>query len=226
MVIEGLASPSLLDSYTEERLPVIKDMLRITAELLQRSFDPNRKGGVMDRPSYLHQLGVNYRSSPIVLDEFQDEDTAAKTVTSAYESDKVLRAGARAPEAPKLLDIRSGQETSLFDIFRPHLHTVLIFLSTLDADEDTTATLKALEDLPKGTVQSVIVTPKGSTSVHPGETKPDLIVQDGEGHALAAYDVLSTEGRIVVIRPDGYVGAIVRRADGVVRYFSNIFSAA
>lgn len=54
--------------------------------------------------------------------------------------------------------------------------------------------------------------------------KADLIV-DGEGHVSVAYDDFSTEGSITVIRPDGYVGAIVRGADGVLRYFSKIFSA-
>lgn len=226
LVIKGLPSPSLLDTYTEERLPVIQEMLELTADLLQQSLDPNRKKEI-HRPPALDQLGINYTSSSIVLDEFRQEGFTKAVVTSAYQSDDILRAGARAPEAPQLLNIRTQQITSLFDIFRPYLHTVLIFPSRNDANATITAALKSLSSLPNGTVQSVVISPKGrpTLSLDSG-MEPDFIVEDSEGNAFAAYGASADEGRVIVVRPDGYIGAITRGVEGVERYFSRIFSRA
>lgn len=195
-------------------------MLRLTAGLLRDAYDPSKKG-VMERPSILDQLGVNYRSSSIVLDEFQDKAVTDAIATSAYESGDVLRAGARAPEAPQLLETRTKQLTSLFSIFRPYLHTVLIFPSQEDANK-TRTTLKYLRDLPEGTVQSVVVSPKSSSEQNLDGIEAYLNVEDLEGYALKVYGVSQGESRIVVVRPDGYVGAIVRSAEGVKDYFSKI----
>lgn len=221
--MKGLSPPSLLNTYTEERLPVIQDMLRLTEGLLKQLHDPNRKGGVMDRPAIMNQLGVNYRSSSIVVDEFQGADVAKETVTSAYESDAVLRAGARAPEAPQLLDLTGTAKTfSLFDIFKPYTHAVLVFSS--GGDEDSLAVAKYLSGLPTGTIRSVMILPKGSsTQTH--SVHMDFILRDTEGHAFRAYGGVEGEGKVVVVRPDGYVGAIVRGAEGVRKYFSMIFNA-
>lgn len=59
LVVKGFSPSSLLDTYTEERLPVIQDMLRRTRELLKLTLDPNRKESAMLRPEvrpHLHSL--------------------------------------------------------------------------------------------------------------------------------------------------------------------------
>lgn len=200
-------------------------MLGLTAGLLKEMHDPNRKGGFMDRPNTLNQLGVNYRSSSIAVDEFQDAETAKTTLTSAYESDDILRAGARAPEAPRLLDLASTAKTlSLFDIFKPYIHTALAFSSGSGADDGVAAITEYLGGLPAGYVQSAIVLPKGSASLtHPPHM--NFMLRDTEGHAFQGYGIVEGEARVVVIRPDGYVGAIVRGVEGVKKYFSMIFNA-
>lgn len=50
----------------------------------------------------------------------------------------------------------------------------------------------------------------------------DLKFEDRMGHAREAYAV---GHRIVVVRPDGIVGAIVHGEDGLKRYFGGIFDA-
>ncbi|TFY73620.1 hypothetical protein EWM64_g10392, partial [Hericium alpestre] len=73
LAIKGLAAPGLLDSYTEERLPVIKEMLNVTTALLNETFDTTtRKAGdpsPWHRPRALNQLGVHCRWSPVVVDD-------------------------------------------------------------------------------------------------------------------------------------------------------------
>lgn len=197
-------------------------MLQITADILQKTYDPNRKESVMKRPAYLSQLGVNYRGSEIVFDEFHGEEEGA--VASAYETDGVLRAGCRAPYAAKLAVVGTGKEITIFDIFKTNLHTALIFPSTSDSGT-VKELLKALADLPNATVQSVIILRNGSSLPQLGDSKADIVVEDTEGHAFTEYDVTGTENKVVVVRPDGYIGALARDSKGVSQYFSRVFNA-
>ena len=49
------------------------------------------------------------------------------------------------------------------------------------------------------------------------------IVVDAAGHAYWAYLTAKGETRVVVVRPDGVAGAIVRGAEGVKAYVEKIF---
>ncbi|KAF9247925.1 hypothetical protein L218DRAFT_913728, partial [Marasmius fiardii PR-910] len=66
---------SFLDSYTDERVPVIATMLNKTTDLMNRTFRiPHGDKNGIDTPDFargfeLRQLGVNYRGSSIVVDE-------------------------------------------------------------------------------------------------------------------------------------------------------------
>ncbi|KIM91475.1 hypothetical protein PILCRDRAFT_55100, partial [Piloderma croceum F 1598] len=103
-----------------------------------------------------------------------------------------LCAGDRAPEAPGL--VIGGQDTSLFRLFTPSHHTVLIFAEFAEGD-----IRKALDSSAK---------------------YPDAIV---DGHARHAYLVKGGSVTIVIVRLDGFIGAIVNDVDGIARYFSKIF---
>jgi hypothetical protein len=46
---------------------------------------------------------------------------------------------------------------------------------------------------------------------------------DRDGYAHSAYLVEKDKANIVVVRPDGFIGAIVMDAAGMQRYFTNIF---
>ncbi|KAF8891790.1 FAD binding domain-containing protein [Infundibulicybe gibba] len=142
LVEKGLAPASLLDTYTEERIPVIAEMLGVTTELLKKTFKKEHDQSAWDRTGCLLQLGVNYRWSSIVVDEqskdyipsgddtngdqkqvvqFDDVDPYGKR------TDGRLRAGDRAPDACDLFDPRTGTTTRLFNIFGPTHHTVVHF---------------------------------------------------------------------------------------------------
>jgi len=174
----------------------------------------------MEREKKLNMLGVNCRSSPIVLDEF----TQAEPV-SAYRllEEGVLVAGDRAPDAPELglvvAQAAGGVETTtrLFDVFSPVYHTVLVFAPDAASSTDV---LDVLSRYPKGVIRPAIVLPQGSDVTTGAQV--DVVVDHG-GHAYRGYLAEKGERKVVVVRPDGVVGAMVHGADGAQAYFSNIF---
>ncbi|KIJ58096.1 hypothetical protein HYDPIDRAFT_44627 [Hydnomerulius pinastri MD-312] len=216
---KGLAPPSLLETYSTERMPVIAQMLNLTTELLNQTVAMTNSTieSAFSRGQKLYMLGVNYRYSPIVVDEFSEQGPV-----EAYGllQPGVLVAGDRAPDAPKLVKVDAdGGETRLFDIFEPAHHTVLIFGS----DESfVNGILSSLQNYNKSVIRSVVVLPTtASASATPANAHQ--VVIDQEGHAHDAYLVAQGESRVVVVRPDGVVGAIVHGAEGMQKYFEKVF---
>ena len=214
LVYKGLSPATLLDSYTTERLPVIAEMLNITTGILNKIREAPTIEGAMAREERLNMLGVNYRTSPIVVDEF----TNAEPVNAYKVLDEgELVAGDRAPDAPELIPAANGAKTRLFDVFSPTCHTALVF--TPDASS-TTDILEVLRRHPEGVVRPVIVLPQGSEATAVAQV--DVVVDHG-GHAYKAYLAVKGEQKVVVVRPDGVTGAVVRGAEGVEAYFDKIF---
>ncbi|OJA09911.1 hypothetical protein AZE42_06205 [Rhizopogon vesiculosus] len=95
--------------------------------------------------SALCMLGIHCRFSDIVLDEFA---TPVKgKLINPYKAfdDTHLEAGDRAPEAPKILHVypRKFDVMTLFSLYRPWYHTVLVFASTPAAATPIFAALEA-----------------------------------------------------------------------------------
>jgi 2-polyprenyl-6-methoxyphenol hydroxylase-like FAD-dependent oxidoreductase len=100
-VLDG-ASPSLLDTYEEERWPVAAQVIGLTSKLHQSSFRPS----TAPTPA-LHQLDITYRGCTLAVDDRPDAGE--------------LRAGDRAPDA----QLPDGRR--LFDVFRGPHSTLLVF---------------------------------------------------------------------------------------------------
>lgn len=217
---------SLLESYNDERAPVIREMLSQTTKILNNAMsakpnDTNAQKATWNRPKILFQLGVNYRWSPVVVDEhrpYSADDAQSALEAYGSETDRTIHAGDRAPDAPGLA--APGVETKFFEIFKPNLHTALLFYPS---PADAKAVLDNLATWGEGTVKTVVVLPKGATPQSlPGA---DLVVEDKLGHAYAAYgDIVADGYPVILIRPDGAVGAIVSGVEGVQRYHKGIFS--
>ena len=257
MVYKGLSPASLLETYTDERIPVIAEMLDVTTNLLQRVVEPGPNDKkerdpestferAWTRGKHLFMLGVNYRTSPIVIDEFFS--IPSSQVHSSYRSpeDGVLRAGDRAPDAPDLMPVTSTARTSsgesgarLFDIFAPTHHTVLTFVPSPSVPV-VRQVLSVLEELGKKTskklVKHMVILPPGSEGAKDTPAKVDQgkggggsmkfddeMFVDRAGHAHSAYVVDQSDAKVIVVRPDGVVGAVVRGGEGVGRYFGKIF---
>ncbi|KAI0056069.1 hypothetical protein BV25DRAFT_1921304 [Artomyces pyxidatus] len=226
LVCKDVAPPALLDTYSEERVPFVKELLEHTTALLNKMFDRKRKVDepAWGRPVTMNQLGVHYRWSSIVLDERATRESA-DVHASAYRTEysDQLRGGDRAPDAPGLVDCKTGALTRLFDVFKPTHHTVIVFAN----GHDCTEAITALGKYPQGLVRCVMIYPQ-SSSVLDDVAGGNLAVHDRDGHAYAAYAAGGPllPVTIAIVRPDGVIGALVGGETGIEKYFSAIFTSA
>ncbi|KAH9939635.1 FAD binding domain-containing protein, partial [Epithele typhae] len=215
LAYRGHASATLLASYEAERLPVILQMLMTTSGFWK---DAGKGGDFQWQNAALTQLEVNYRWSAAVRDRrgpsAADEDMKALAY-AGYGREAGVRAGDRAPEVAGLVD-GTGAETSLYALLKSTEHTVLVRAG--GDGEQVVDVVKAVEALPAGTAQVVIVGQERTPSAMWGATR---VYHDKEGWVERGYG-----GRdapcVVVVRPDGYVGAMVDGGAGVGDYFANI----
>ncbi|PFH50936.1 hypothetical protein AMATHDRAFT_85420 [Amanita thiersii Skay4041] len=225
LVINGLAPPSLLATYGEERLPVIKEMLDRTTELLNRTFEATDEDDIRkawQRGGALNQLGVNYRMSSVVFDE--DMPKSIQYAAYGTESETGARAGDRAPDAPGLWYIKdeiSQPTTRFFKIFKVTHHTILIF-SAAGTGWSHSALLHLCKSVPSSAIRTCLILPNGApTSIMSGCF--DYVLLDGQGHAFANYHVPLNSVKVFAIRPDGIIGAVVNGAEGLDKYFAKVF---
>ncbi|OAX35473.1 hypothetical protein K503DRAFT_722941 [Rhizopogon vinicolor AM-OR11-026] len=218
LVEKGLADKSLLETYNSERLPVTSDMLEVTTSILNTAVTTGTIAGWNN--SIFFMLGIHYRFSDIVLDEFASP-IEGKPINAYRVLDEThLQAGDRAPDAPKLMHAYPGKSDvmTLFSLYRPWSHTVLVFTP---GPADATPILAALEWCDKSIVQSAVILPS-STPATPFASAANFVLVDQEVYAYSAYLVEASQTKVFVVRPDGVIGAIVRGAEGVKKYFSRI----
>lgn len=225
LVTKSLSSPTLLSSYNSERFPVIAEMLNISTELHNKNFDPKTENP-WARGGKLLQLGVNYRSSGIIVDETKEGE--GEVNVDSYSVDGFLKGGDRAPDAPGLIDLQAntGTSTRFFDIFKPYHHTALVFADGTIV-EKMTLILQALQRYPPGTIRSVIVRPQGTKlcASNGGHNTATFVLEDQEGHAYQGYAVEphAQDVAVLIVRPDGVVGGLVHGVEGIEKYFGGIF---
>ncbi|KDQ10916.1 hypothetical protein BOTBODRAFT_163427 [Botryobasidium botryosum FD-172 SS1] len=241
LVYKNVASPALLSTYESERMPVIAEMLNLSTNLLKLTSDkstmasalapgaPAAAGPSADgwtRDHKLRQLGVNYRWSTIVVDE--RTPPVAGEIGDVYGSGVgIVRAGDRAPDAPGLIH---DTTTTLFKEFSPTVHTVIVFgakdgsvpLQTLRALASYNARARADSPL----VRSIIVLPSALAPYTCGPPPTSKTLVDRDGHAHKEYAIAADgPAYVIIVRPDGVIGAIVEGAEGITKYFSGIFEA-
>ncbi|KAF8178163.1 FAD binding domain-containing protein [Mycena galopus ATCC 62051] len=220
LVQKGFASPALLDTYSEERIPVIAQMLNVTTTLYNKTFHKTSDADSTDpdeewaRGGDIHMLGVNYSGSSIV----QEDGVPVVAGANAYSrGSERVQAAYRAPDAPGL--VRAGSQdapTTLFSIFSSTAHTVLIF------GGEETSCADVLRRLPQEVVRAVQLLPRGQTAS--GAATSALVLEDRAGHAYAVYRLPVDALTVVVVRPDGVVGAVAPGVEGVERYFKKLLS--
>jgi len=212
LVTKSLASPKILESYTAERLPIVAGILKKTTEALNRNVTTDNVATTWTTGHEFRQLHLHYRGSPIVFDELKSEDN------------KRVTAGDRAPDAPALVPLTAGVKTGasqLFDLFSPTRHTAIIF--PVDREEITKFTA-ALYKYPGGAIYPVVVLPKGSELAKEGsffDWGADVVL-DSDRHCWNTYP--TKEGaKVVIVRPDGCVGAVAESTAGVEQYREVVF---
>lgn len=175
------------------------------------------------------QLDVNYRWSAVVFDE-RDEGKDMKAVADAYGvNSHDTRAGDRAPDAPGLVILTGdvqGTMTRLHDLFSPSKHVALVF-ATPSSAADALALLKPLEGFGQDSFRRSLILTKGSV-VDAGWALSGIeVLVDSEGHAYTGYGVApaSDGAMVVIIRPDGMVGAFAKTAVAVEKYAKVVFAS-
>ena len=198
-------------------------MLNKTTVLFNRTVERRLDISQAGRDADISQLGVNYRGSSII----GEDDICYTTLkVSGYNkgSETAACPGDRAPDVPLLINTTGEHKCeTLFDIFSPSHHSVLVF--TKEYEEDSALALStAINRLPgKTTIRSVLILPAGS-NVNQVDTVYNQVLIDSGNHAYAGYRLPNDQSCIVVVRPDGVVGARVHEIAGVERYFQKIFS--
>ena len=170
------------------------------------------------------QLGVNYRGSSIVYNDEGASRHDPATLGRGYNKESETAAQ---PEAPGLVDVRNPAATlSLFGIFAPSVHTVLVFAGGNGSGNGNSDTLYALSGViarqPEGAVRGVLIVNPKLESESRGAGLFEQAVVDRDGHAYAGYDV---SGEKVVVQSDGFIGARVHSTTGIDRYFGRIFAS-
>ncbi|KAF7430779.1 hypothetical protein PC9H_006490 [Pleurotus ostreatus] len=195
------------------------------------------------RPGSLLQLGVNYRWSSVTVDE--QEQQLSKPISkrlidlpptpTRHDSygrgfDGCLKAGDRAPDAPALRGIRHTRgeaqksiNTRLFQVFDPTKHTVLLFTRPGETIASYAPVVEALKAYPAELVRIAALYRSGVPSPIPTLEGIEYFLEDMSGFARDAYDVRGG-CNVIVVRPDGVVGAVVNGVTGLKRYFDGIFS--
>ena len=224
LVYKGYASAALLDTYQEERLPIIAEMLGKTTEIFNKEIERSGNGtaGVPGRITHMTQLGVNYRGSSIIgEDDIQDTTVGV----SGYNKDSETAAcpGDRAPEVPSLINATGGHKCeTLFGIFSPSHHSVLVFAKEYE-EHSALALSSVINRLPGNTVHVILIVPFELNVNELGAVYNEVFVDSG-CHACSSYGLPSDQSYFVIVRPDGVVGARVHEVAGVERYFQKIFS--
>ncbi|KAH9830219.1 FAD binding domain-containing protein [Rhodofomes roseus] len=234
LALQGVAAPSLLDTYQVERMPVIAEMLSLSTELHTLAFhrirtstlDPEKPQDpetqeIMHRPRRLLQLGVNYRWSPIVIGDHGDDTNTEKDPYG--QGSATLRAGDRAPDARPLLDItgadndiHSTRPVSLHSTFTVDRHTILIFPPT--SGVVNTIEFAALQQIvARMATVTMILAEALEFEGHNCRTLVDV-----ERTAYLGYNVPESTGAFVVVRPDGIIGAYGRDMGIVFQYFATM----
>ncbi|KAF8525870.1 monooxygenase [Hysterangium stoloniferum] len=218
-VIKGISNPDLLSTYTEERLPVIAEMLDKTSQIHKKTFQTGTFDDAQhwQRTGSLDQLGVNYRWSSIVV---QDETPTKDSVIQAY-GDGVsgIRAGDRAPDAPDLHPVdQTGPPVRIFQLLTYSQHTILIFSPSAEDIHEINIFIKTL---PPGITSTVAIF--DSNSELGQNVEVDLTLRDKSGHAHTGYSVEKGTFTIILVRPDRMIGAITSSVEGLKKYFNGIF---
>jgi hypothetical protein len=212
LVTSGAAPESLLESYSAERVPVARKVLRLTdsmthgatlhnpvAQRIRDSVIPALVHLGFARRRFLKALsetGVGYPSSPIVGGHW--------AVSGLHRG---LPAGSRAPDGA-LVELGSGKSVRIFDLPRDGRHALLLFagMQPVDTGLRLLAEIAALVREKCGGHASLhLIHGKSSAGVAGAEAIPGAnILLDTDESVHRRYE--ARHAGFYFLRPDGYIG--------------------
>jgi hypothetical protein len=179
LVLKGQAPPALLDTYEQERLPVIRDVLANTEGLTNVIGSGNQVGPWAQEAeraqdtiaTRMSQLALGYRDSPL-------------SATYLHEG---LHAGDRVPDLPVRCHGEGSadwQEKTLFSLLDPSRFTLLAVRSTESAPTDLYDAVQ-----PRRHLMGVVELAPAAEAAHE-----------------RFQAVFGRSNGVFLVRPDGYVG--------------------
>jgi 2-polyprenyl-6-methoxyphenol hydroxylase-like FAD-dependent oxidoreductase len=216
LVHAGRSEEKLLDTYDAERRPVGRRLLQATGAMSQvimlrhpvadklRDWTASLVTSldlVQEKiRNSLSELGINYRSSPIVT-EHRPTDLRS-TLASFWDSGP--RAGDRAPDAAGLRSAE-GKPLRLFELLSGTRHVLLLFAGRegdLAAARTRQQRLLTLCQRYSAVLDRYTLLPSdGQATVASHDSS---LIVDGSGELHRAYG--ARDEVLFVIRPDGYIG--------------------
>jgi hypothetical protein len=190
LAMRGEAASELLDNYDSERRAIGKEIVQRTTSRMNQVLT-----GEVDTQEPIRedsQLFLNYRTSPMVCNDFESEQQIGGPL-----------AGDRAPDVQGLRRKYVRYDARLFDLLRGAHHTLLVYTNHSDAKTDCSEFAKLatwLDATYRRRIQTFIV-------LH-----PDCIVPTFEGLPIM-IDSANEFARLYgaarkgayLIRPDGYL---------------------
>jgi 2-polyprenyl-6-methoxyphenol hydroxylase-like FAD-dependent oxidoreductase len=248
LVIKSEASPRLLDTYEEERLPVAKEVLKDTHastslvisrnpvlrlvrdHVLTRLLSLGFVQAMMLREN--SQLKVNYRKSSLsesyespladtmLVVERGGEKPGVRDLLSFRSAPK---AGDRAPQG-HCVRYPSREETSLFREFRGTKFTLLLFgglAQTAEGYANLVKIARRVEELAGEQVKTYLIVAGSNELEDLDWDGPVLLDAQRELHKIYG----SRAETLYLIRPDGYVGfrSQPAREDRLLDYLGKLF---
>ena len=140
-----------------------------------------------------------------------------------------MRAGDRAPDAPGLVQLEpktvNNSPSRLFDIFKPTLHTVIVY-ATKKSLLKASLILEPLRCIQDSLLQTLIVIPEETNDLDPTICPAEVVLTDTGGHAYRGYGIErgSENPVVVIVRPDGMVGAFATSSAGITKYSTRVFA--
>jgi len=193
LVARGLARPTLLDSYSDERRPVGLDVVESTTRAMNNVLAQQAALPGMRET----QLLVGYRDSAIVADECPQLPP------------ELPAPGDRAPDAAGLAQAFVGHPVRLHERIGRGRHTLLGYIDAQGAP--LAAQVAAFADAYRALHAALGSTASALLIAAPGCTPPRdetfTLLTDAAGAFAAAFGAhRAISGTVWIVRPDGYLG--------------------
>ncbi|KAI0746891.1 FAD binding domain-containing protein [Daedaleopsis nitida] len=199
LAYKGLASPDLLSSYNTERLPVVTHMLSTTTNLYTHSVQKKVEDA---------QIGGDANANATGFVKWRDQSLSQLEINYRW--------------TPLAVDYR-GQGGRDVDDLKARAYVGYpgedVWAGDRAPDAPALDAVAAARCWPAGTVKIAVLGRQGV----PKEIEGATSYHDTKGYAYSAYHVDGMSPIIVVVRPDGYVGAFVKDVEGLQTYFAKIF---
>ncbi|GAA4920145.1 2-polyprenyl-6-methoxyphenol hydroxylase-like FAD-dependent oxidoreductase [Actinomycetospora succinea] len=187
LVVDGVASPALLESYDLERRPVGEEVVGRTTRQARTGFETSDPAAMLRREA---QLLVSYPDSPVV---------------GAAGGSLGVAPGDRAPDARGLRRPAVTDPIRLHAVLAATEHALLVYVDDVAQIAEVNAARVHAATVPLPMRVHVVVGPDlGPVLADAGE--PCLV--DSAGDLAAVYGMRG--GDAVLVRPDGYVGWTAR----------------